>query len=60
MCIRDSGSDVVDEFNQVGGSSEGVKYPDLIKFPLVDDALNDANGYVPLHVYCLLYTSRCV
>lgn len=45
------GSDVVDEFNQVGGSSEGVKYPDLIKFPLVDDALNDANGYVPLHVY---------
>lgn len=45
------GSDVIDEFNQAGGSSEGIKYPDLIKFPLVDDALNDTDGYVPLHVY---------
>ena len=45
------GTDVVDEFNQVGGSSEGLLYPDQLKFPLVTDALNDDEGYVPLHVF---------
>ena len=45
------GTDVIDEFNQVGGSSEGLKYPDQLKFPLVADALKDADGYVPLHVF---------
>ena len=34
-----------------GGSSEGLLYPDLVKFPLVKDALNDSEGYVPLHVF---------
>lgn len=45
------GSDVIDEFNMEGGSSEGLLYPDLVKFPLVKDALNDSEGYVPLHVF---------
>ena len=45
------GSDVKDEFNQQGGIYEGKLYPDQIKFPLVQDALNDENGYVPLHVF---------
>ena len=45
------GSDVTDEFNQAGGSYEGKLYPDLIKFPLVADALADEDGYVPLHVF---------
>ena len=45
------GSDVIDEFNKDGGSSAGLLYPDQMKFPLVSEALNDANGYVPLHVF---------
>ena len=45
------GTDVIDEFNQVGGSSEGLLYPNQLKFPLVTDALNDDEGYVPLHVF---------
>lgn len=45
------GTDVMDEFNQKGGSSEGLLYPDQLKFPLVADALNDDEGYVPLHVF---------
>ena len=45
------GSDVIDEFNQAGGSSEGILYPDQLKFLLVSDALNDEDGYVPLHVF---------
>ena len=45
------GSDVIDEFNKDGSSSAGLLYPDQMKFPLVSDALNDANGYVPLHVF---------
>lgn len=45
------GTDVIDEFNQAGGSSAGLKYPDQLKFPLVADALHDADGYVPLHVF---------
>lgn len=45
------GSDVVDEFNQAGGIYAGKLYPDQIKFPLVADALQDAEGYVPLHVF---------
>lgn len=45
------GTDVIDEFNQAGGSSAGLLYPDQLKFPLVSDALNDADGYVPLHVF---------
>ncbi len=45
------GSDVIDEFNQAGGSSEGLLYPDRVKFPLVTDALADPDGYVPLHVF---------
>lgn len=45
------GTDVIDEFNQPGGSSDGLLYPDQLKFPLVADALNDADGYVPLHVF---------
>lgn len=45
------GTDVIDEFNQVGGSSEGLLYPEQLKFPLVADALNDDEGYVPLHVF---------
>lgn len=45
------GTDVIDEFNQTGGSSEGLLYPDQLRFPLVTDALNDDEGYVPLHVF---------
>ena len=45
------GTDVMDEFNQVGGSYEGKLYPDQIKFPLVSDALNDEDGCVPLQVF---------
>lgn len=45
------GSDIVDEFNKNGGSSAGLLYPDQMKFPLVSDALNDPDGYVPLHVF---------
>ena len=45
------GADVVDEFNQAGGSYEGKLYPDQVKFPLVSDALADEDGYVPLHVF---------
>lgn len=45
------GSDVIDEFNQPGGSSEGLLYPDQLEFPLVADALADPDGYVPLHVF---------
>ena len=45
------GTDVIDEFNQTGGSSEGLLYPDQLKFPLITDALNDEDGYVPLHVF---------
>ena len=45
------GSDVIDEFNKEGGSSAGLLYPDQMKFPLVSDALNDPEGYVPLHVF---------
>lgn len=45
------GSDVIDEFNKDGGSSAGLLYPDQMKFPLVSDALNDIDGYVPLHVF---------
>lgn len=45
------GSDVIDEFNRSGGSSAGLLYPDQMKFPLVSDALNDPDGYVPLHVF---------
>lgn len=45
------GSDVMDEFNQAGGSYAGKLYPDQIKFPLVSDALADEEGYVPLHVF---------
>ena len=48
---NDDGSDVIDEFNQAGGSSEGLLYPDQVKFPLVTDALADPDGYVPLHVF---------
>ena len=35
---NDDGSDVIDEFNQAGGSSEGLLYPDQVKLPLVADA----------------------
>lgn len=45
------GTDVMDEFNQAGGSYEGKLYPDQIKFPLVSDALNDEDGCVPLQVF---------
>lgn len=45
------GSDIIDEFNSNGGSSAGLLYPDQMKFPLVSDALNDPDGYVPLHVF---------
>ena len=45
------GSDLIDEFNQAGGSYEGKLYPDQIKFPLVANALTDKDGYVPLHVF---------
>ncbi|RAQ28663.1 hypothetical protein DPQ25_07645 [Hydrogeniiclostridium mannosilyticum] len=45
------GSDLVDEFNQPGGSYAGKLYPDQIKFPLVADALADKDGYVPLHAF---------
>lgn len=45
------GTDVMDEFNQTGGSYEGKLYPDQIKFPLVSDALNDEDGCVPLQVF---------
>lgn len=45
------GTDVIDEFNQKGGSSEGILYPDLVTFPLVSSALADDEGYVPLHVF---------
>ncbi len=45
------GSDLIDEFNQAGGSYEGKLYPDQIKFPLVADALADEDGYVPLRVF---------
>lgn len=45
------GSDIIDEFNRSGGSSAGLLYPDQMKFPLVSDALNDPDGYVPLHVF---------
>ena len=48
---NDDGSDVIDEFNQAGGSSEGLLYPDQVKLPLVADALADPDGYVPLHVF---------
>ena len=48
---NDDGSDVIDQFNQAGGSSEGLLYPDQVKFPLVADALADPDGYVPLHVF---------
>ncbi len=48
---NEDGSDVIDEFNQIGGSSEGMLYPDQVKFPLVSDALADPDGYVPLHVF---------
>ena len=42
---------MIDEFNQTGGSSEGTQYPDRLEFPLVPDALNDLDGYIPLHVF---------
>lgn len=45
------GTDVMDEFNQTGGSYEGKLYPDQVKFPLVSDALNDEDGCVPLQVF---------
>ncbi len=45
------GTDVIDEFNQPGGSSAGIRYPDQLKFPLVSDALADSDGYIPLHVF---------
>lgn len=45
------GSDLYDEFNEKGGSFEGNLYPDIIKFPLVSDALADEEGYIPLHVF---------
>ena len=45
------GSDVTDEFNQKGGTSEGLLYPELLEFPIVADALVDADGYIPLHVF---------
>ncbi len=45
------GTDVIDEFNQKGGSSEGILYPDLVTFPLAGSALADEEGYVPLHVF---------
>ena len=45
------GTDVIDEFNQTGGSYEGKLYPDQVKFPLVSDALNDEDGCVPLQVF---------
>lgn len=45
------GTDVMDEFNQAGGSYEGKLYPDQVKFPLVSDALNDEDGCVPLQVF---------
>ncbi len=45
------GSDIVDEFNQAGGSYAGRLYPDQVRFPLVADALADEDGYVPLHVF---------
>ena len=45
------GTDVMDEFNQAGGSYEGKLYPDQIKFPLVSDALNDEDGCVPLQMF---------
>ncbi|HJD23271.1 MAG TPA: NEAT domain-containing protein [Firmicutes bacterium] len=45
------GTDVVDEFNQAGGSYAGKPYPDQVTFPLVSDALADEDGYVPLHVF---------
>lgn len=45
------GTDVMDEFNQTGGSYEGKLYPDQVKFSLVSDALNDEDGCVPLQVF---------
>ncbi len=45
------GSDVIDEFNRAGGSSQGVLYPDELEFPLVSQALADSDGYIPLHVF---------
>lgn len=45
------GSDLIDEFNQAGGSYAGKLYPDQIKFPLVADALADEDGYVLLNVF---------
>ena len=45
------GSDVKDEFNVPGGSAEGMLYPQSISFPLVDTARQDADGFVPLHVF---------
>lgn len=45
------GTDVKDEFNVPGGSAEGMLYPQTISFPLVDTARQDADGFVPLHVF---------
>ena len=45
------GTDIVDEFNQAGGIYAGKLYPDQIKFPLVSDALEDEQGFVPLQVF---------
>ncbi|MGP1361034.1 MAG: NEAT domain-containing protein [Candidatus Fimenecus sp.] len=40
------GSFVVDKFN-----SENNPYPDLVKIPIVEQAINDPSGFVPLQVY---------
>lgn len=40
------GSLVVDKFN-----SESSPYPDLVRVPIVEQAINDPSGFVPLQVY---------